>query len=279
VIEHGKRVSETSKKMHPVGTAVAINPQYGCGVCKACRAGLSHVCPNMTLIGIERAGGMAEYVTAPAHRLFRLPKGLSDMEGSMTETLAVEVHLFRRVMTPYTRTVVVLGAGAQGLLAVQLAKVAGAENIVSCDIVPQRLAMARKLGATHTVIGNEEDVVKTVLDLTDGWGADLVVEAVGNARLRQQGQQMLSIGGTLALVGNFNGVTQFDFLPIITKEQRVFGTYCYTDDDFSRALEMIATTQINVKPMLHPAKLEEGVHYFHQLIEEPGALVKVALSA
>lgn len=277
VVEHGKRVSDVAKREFPLGAHVAINPQYGCGVCKACRAGLSHVCPNMTILGIERAGGMAEYVTAPAHRLFKLPAGLSAAAGSMTETLAVEVHLFKRVMTPYTRTVVVLGAGAQGLLAVQLAKAAGAQHIVACDIVPQRLAMAKTFGATSTVIGNEEDVVKHVMTLTDNWGADLVIEAVGNARLRQQGGQMLAIGGTLALVGNFNGVTNFDFLPIITKEQRIFGTYCYTDDDFARALEMIADGQINVGDMLHTITLDESVEYFHRLIEEPGSLMKVAI--
>ena len=137
--------------------------------------------------------------------------------------------------------------------------------------------MAKKFGATSTVIGNEEDVVKHVMTLTDDWGADLVVEAVGNARLRQQGGQMLAIGGMLALVGNFNGVTNFDFLPIITKEQRIFGTYCYTDDDFARALEMIASGQINVGDMLHTISLDQSVEYFHRLIEEPGGLMKVAI--
>src|SRR5436309_1689263 len=77
-----------------------------------------------------------------------LLEGLSDWDGALVETLAVEVHLFRHTAQPLTRTVVVLGAGAQGLLAVQLARRAGAAQIIVTDMMPHRLRLAEQMGAT-----------------------------------------------------------------------------------------------------------------------------------
>ena len=105
-----------------VGERVVVHPQISCGRCRACRAGLTNICPNMSILGIERAGAFAEYVAVPADRLFRLPAHLSDQDGALVETLSIQVHLFQQVPRPLLRTVVVLGAGPQGLFAVQLAR-------------------------------------------------------------------------------------------------------------------------------------------------------------
>jgi L-iditol 2-dehydrogenase len=259
-----------------VGQRVVVQPQISCGRCRACRAGLTNICPNMAILGIERAGGFAERVVVPAHRLFPLPDALSDQEGALVETLAVEVHLFRQMARPLMRTVVVLGAGAQGLLAVQLARRTGASQIIVTDMVPHRLRLAEQMGATATLRADGE-VVATIMRLTGGWGADFVVDAAGAAATRRQGVAMLAPGGTLGLVGLGPGDTPVDFGPVINRELTLQGSYCYSDDDFMLALELIAAGHIQVSAMLEVAPLREGASCFEQLLDPAGSLTKVLL--
>lgn len=196
----------------------------------------------------------------------------------MTETLAVEVHVFRRYAPALLRTVVVLGAGAQGLLAVQLAKLSGASQIIVTDIVPQRLALAERMGATVTIQADYENPVARVLAATAQWGADFVLDAVGSPAVRQQSLLMVAPGGTLALVGLGPGEIQASLNPVVNKEIRVCGSYAYTDDDFQRSLELIASGQIQVDSMIHTAALSEGIGYFDRLLDEPAGLTKVVLT-
>jgi 2-desacetyl-2-hydroxyethyl bacteriochlorophyllide A dehydrogenase len=259
-----------------VGQRVVVQPQIYCGRCRACRAGLSNICPNMAILGIERAGAFAERVAVPANRLFPLPDGLSDRDGALVETLAVEVHLFRQTAHPLLRTVVVLGAGAQGLLAVQLARLAGASQIIATDMMPHRLRLAEQMGAT-TVLRADGDVVAGVMGLTAGWGAEFVVDAVGASATRRQGIAALAPGGTFGLVGLGPGETPIDFGPVINRELTLRGSYCYSDDDFVRALELIATGHIQVRGMLDEAPLREGASCFEQLMDPAAGLTKVVL--
>ncbi len=261
-----------------VGDHVVVQPQISCGHCRACRSGRANICPNMAILGIERQGAFAEYVSAPAHRVFKVPSGLGDIEASLTETLAVEVHLFRQYAPLYPRTVVVLGAGAQGLFAIQLARNAGAAQIVASDLFDDRLELAAQCGATVTVRPDQTDPVRQVMNATEGWGADLVVDAVGTPSTREQGIAMLAPGGTLALVGLGKGETTLNFLPVVGKELTIHGSYCYSDDDFLLALEMLANGQIQSDGMLQAAPLREGAAYFQRLTDNPAGLTKVVLT-
>ncbi len=261
-----------------VGQRVVVQPQIYCGHCRACRAGRMNICPNMAILGIERHGAFAEYVTAPASRVFPIPDHLDGTTAALTETLAVEVHLFRQFSPLYARTAVILGAGAQGLFAVQLARNAGAEQIIVSDMMDDRLELAARLGATLTLRADREDVAARVKAETDNWGADFVVDAVGAPATRKQGVGMLAPAGTLALVGLGEGETTLNFLPIINKELRVFGSYCYTDDDFTLALTMLASGSVSAEGLRHRAPLSEGVGYFQRMIDNPEGIAKVILT-
>lgn len=278
--EFAGRIAEIGKGVRgdiKVGDRVVVHPQIYCGTCRACRAGLQNICPNMSVLGIELPGAFAEYVAVPANRVFPLPDGLADVSGSLVETLAVEVHLFRAFYRPMTHTVVVLGAGAQGLLAAQLARLSGASQVIITDVIPQRLAYAEQHGVSHTIQSDREDAVAIVKQATDGWGADFIVDAVGIPETRQQGIAMLAPGGTLAMVGLGKGETTLNFTPVVGRELNIQGSYCYSDGDFARALELIAGGHIHIDSMVHTAPLREGVEYFHRMIEEPASIIKTVL--
>lgn len=261
-----------------VGTRVVVQPQISCGSCRACRSGRANICPHMRILGIERPGAFAPLVAVPAHRIFPLPDALDDVDGTLVETLAVEVHLFHQMVPSLLRSVVILGAGAQGLLAVQLARLLGIPQVIVSDVVPQRLAMASQMGATITVQADAEDVVDIARRATDNWGVDLVIDAVGAPVTRRQAVAMAAPGGTIGLIGLGEGETTLNFLPVVNKELQVLGSYCYSDDEFQRALELIASGQIQVGAMTCVAPLSEGVAYFRRLLEEPAGLTKVLLS-
>jgi 2-desacetyl-2-hydroxyethyl bacteriochlorophyllide A dehydrogenase len=277
--EFAGRIAEVGASVQHlrVGDRVVVHPQIYCGTCRACRAGLQNICPNMSVLGIELPGAFAEYVAVPANRVFALPDDLPDVSGALVETLAVEVHLFRAFYKPMTHTVVVLGAGAQGLLAAELARLNGASQVIITDVIPQRLAYAAQHGATHTIQADQQDAVALVKQATDEWGADFIVDAAGTPQTRQQGVAMLAPGGTLALVGLGKGETTLNFVPVVGRELNIQGSYCYGDGDFQRALELLTSRQMVVDSMVHTAPLREGVEYFQRMIEEPASIIKTVL--
>ena len=125
-----------------IGDRVTINPILSCGRCDECLRGRTSICPHRTVIGIEHPGAFANYVSVPTVSCFRLPDHVGDLEGSMVESLSNALHIFDRSLHGFIRSVAVIGAGTQGLLALQVARHIGATRIAVTDRVPSRLALA-----------------------------------------------------------------------------------------------------------------------------------------
>lgn len=258
-----------------VGQRVCVQPVISCGACPACRSGRTQLCPHMAIVGIERPGAFAPLVAVPGDRVFPIPAGLSDQAATLAETLAVEVRLFRQSAPSLVRSVLVLGAGAQGLLAAQLARLAGIPEILVSDVVPARLALAEKLGATCALDASAADVAAAAKVKTEGWGVELVVETTGSPKARQQGLASLAPGATFSAVGLGEGPTTVDFLPVVAKELVIRGSYGYTDDDFARSLELLASGAVKGEAMLSAVDLAGGPAAFEALVDDPGDRVKV----
>lgn len=143
-------------------------------------------------------------------------------------------------------------------------------------MLAERLELASQL-AHVTVHAREADVVQIVKERTDDWGVELAVDAAGTEITRQQGVAAIAPRGTLVLVGLGHGETTINYLPVVNRELIVRGSYCYTDDDFQRALEIIADGQIDAGKMIHVAPLTDGVDLFEKLATDPAGLAKVVL--
>ena len=259
------------------GDRVVVQPLVYCGQCRYCRSGQTNLCANLCLIGGEQPGGFAEQVAVPANSLFRVPENLSIRQAALIETLATTVHAFEQNLFGVLRSVAVLGAGAQGLFAVQLARLVGAKLIVVSETLPYRLAMSQRLGATHVINAGQENVVETVLDLTDGEGVDLVIEAAGKAVTRQGAAQLLRPGGTAIFLALGAEPTPIDFIALVSRELHLRGTQCYTDADFALAIELLASGEIVVDPIITEMPLERGAVAFEMLASDPGEMIKVIL--
>lgn len=148
--------------------------------CPSCAIGREDQCYNRKRIGFETQGAFSERLAFPASSIFEAPEGLDAKEASQTEPLSVAVNAVGYLgKVDGEKSVLVWGAGAIGLYAVQYAKVLGSPQIYAVDIADYRLKMAERLGATRTLNPNNEDAARTILEETEGFGVDVALECTG----------------------------------------------------------------------------------------------------
>ena len=269
-------VGEMAHDLAP-GTAVTVYPLITCGRCPACRRGESSQCRSRQVIGVHRPGGFAEFVAVPRASVVPLPAGFSVFTASLAEPLANAVHIFNRNAHGLVRRIAIFGAGTQGLMALHLARLLSPAVLVSVDIVPARLAVARRLGATAALDARTEDVVARIRESTDGEGVDLAIEAAGSAPARQAAVASARTGGTVAFLGLGEEMTLLNAVDIVNREITIRGSYAYTYDDFVRAVELLGMGIVRGE-WARPYPLEAGPAVFERLTTDPGDLIKAVLT-
>jgi threonine 3-dehydrogenase len=205
----------------PLGTLVAAETHLVDGSCYQCRTGREHVCANLRILGIDIDGAFAEYVVLPAHNAWP-SEGLRPEIAAIQEPMGNAVHAaFMEEIAG--QTVVVLGCGPIGLMAVAIARLAGAARVFATDINPERLEMARRLGADET-IDAREDVAARLRAATGGVGVDIVLEMSGAETAIRQGFAAVTNGGRVSLLGLPSGPITLNLSDeIIFKGLRVYG--------------------------------------------------------
>ena len=182
------------------GELVTVDPNIACGTCPACRRGRPNLCANLKAIGVTRDGGFADYVAVPCGQAFTLPADLDPVHGAFCEPLACCIHAIDKAKIRPGDSVAILGGGVIGLLMVQLARLAGADQIILITRQLSRREAALRLGATQVLNPTTADAVAAVKDATRG-GADVVIECAGVPETLQTGLQMVRRGGVFVLFG------------------------------------------------------------------------------
>jgi L-gulonate 5-dehydrogenase len=224
------------------GAAVVVEPFLGCGTCYPCRIGKSNCCANLRIIGMHVPGGFAEYLTAPATNVYRVPVGLSPTMASFTEPVAIAVQNCRRGQVVAGENVLILGCGPIGLALIEVVKARGAHPIAT-DVLPHRLEVARQLGAETLATG--DDLVDRVLGRTNGEGMPVVIEATGNVKAMEQTVHLVAAGGRIVIVGLVKqglGVT-FPGLDFTRKELTIVGSRASVGC-FPESLDLLASGKI-----------------------------------
>ena len=179
-----------------VGDRITTSNPAPCMKCFYCKRGRPDLCED----NILALGAYAEYFRIPSRLVelntFKIPDNMSYAQASLIEPISSAIHGFMRAdCENLGDAVAVIGAGAQGLSHIQFAKLSGATKIIAIDMVNKRLELAEQLGATHTINGNDTNVEDTVLDLTEGRGCDLVIEAVGTVQTWESAVRMARKAG------------------------------------------------------------------------------------
>ncbi|MEM6530402.1 MAG: alcohol dehydrogenase catalytic domain-containing protein, partial [Chloroflexota bacterium] len=138
-----------------VGDRVAVDPNLYCMHCDFCRNGMANHCLNWQGIGVTRAGGFAEYVNVPARACYHLPESMTDKQAAFVEPLSCVVYALQRFPVSPADSVLIIGAGPMGMLLVQSLRHSNAANITVVEKQPARMELTRSMGATHTVVADE----------------------------------------------------------------------------------------------------------------------------
>ncbi len=205
------------------GDYVSGESHIPCGTCYQCRTGRDEVCQNLKILGIDVHGCFAEYLVLPEKNIWINNPSLSPEVATLQEPLgnAVDTILIEDIAG---KTIAILGCGPVGLLSVGVAKACGATTIIATDMRDYRLDLAKKMGATYLINPSSKDVVKEILDITDGIGVDVVAEMSGNPTAIHQGFEMLRPAGRMSLLGLPERPEAIDFTKeIIFKKIRLFG--------------------------------------------------------
>ena len=264
-----------------IGDRVAPYPVIFCGNCEPCRQGNVHVCLNKKALGVlDCNGAMAEYVSLPAKLLFKLAGNVSYDVGSMMEPLAVAYRAVKHAGDLRGKTVLIVGAGTIGLLAMAIVKMRNPAKVFISDLSDVRLGVARQMGADCVINPSTCDIASVIRNETSGVGVDIAFEAVGAAPTVQQAMACLRIGGTAVWIGNSAKMISLNMQEIVTRELRVLGTFLYTFKEFGDVADLLNNGKLNVEPMisLKVPMMERGLELFAKLAKDPGPLIKVILN-
>lgn len=187
-------------RMAAPGDRVSAEGHVADGTCFLCRTGEAHVCERVQIIGVDRDGAFADYIVMPEQNVWQLDPAIPDESAAIFDPLGNAVHTVMAAGVS-VKSVVITGVGSIGLMAIPVARAAGAAAVYAIDIHPAKLELAKRLGADETFDGNDPSVVEKILARTNGDGADVLLEMSGSAQAIDNGLRMVRNGGRAALLG------------------------------------------------------------------------------
>merc|ERR1712020_89511 len=245
-----------------VGDRVAIEPGVPCAGCDYCKTGVYNLCPDM------------QFCATP-------PDNVSLEEGALMEPLAVGVHACRRAGVSLGKRVLICGAGPIGLVNLLTARAMGASEVIITDIMENRLAVAKSMGATHTYKATREksaeEMAADVREMLGGQSPDVTIECSGVEASVRFGIMATKSGGCLVLVGLGKPEIVMPIVNAAVREVDIRGIFRYANC-YPTAIAMVASGKVDVKPLItHRFKLEETLQAFETAKTGAGGAIKVMI--
>lgn len=250
------------------GTPVTVRPLLFCGECEPCQNGYSHVCKSLRLLGIDQAGGMAEYVLAPVEEVYTLPKNMSLKRGALIEPFAVAVHAVRESNFKPGDRVTVFGAGPIGICTAVSLKLFGAQSISIVEVQPFRKHVAESLGFSVIDPTQSSDHIPE---------SDVVFDCAAHPSAAKQLVSVTKIKGQIILVGTYKYPTELDMQNITFKEISVKGTRVYTKRDYEIAITLLSI-DFEFEKLITQEFTVETVDEAFRLLGSSGDSMKVLIS-
>jgi len=249
-----------------IGDRVSAEGHVTCGVCRNCRAGRRHLCMNTVGVGVNRAGAFADYLCVPAFNVFKLPDAISGEMASILDPLGNATHTALS-FDLVGEDVLITGAGPIGIMAVAIAKYAGARHVVITDINDYRLDLARKMGASVTLNVTSGSLDQTMTDLGMEEGFDVGMEMSGNPSAFRDMLRTMHHGGKIALLGIPAEEMAIDWNQVIFKGLVLKGVYGREMFETWYKMSSMLQSGLNVEPIItHRFPLEDYEEAF-QLME------------
>ena len=263
----GHEVSGTSLDGKFKNKDVVINPLISCEKCDYCKNEREHLCIKRTMIGmstpVKREGGLAELVSVPEKNIFEVPKKLSIKEAALAEPAAVALHAVllaeQNLKKPMSECkILIQGAGAIGLLCgLVLNKEKKSTDIIMSDPNKKRLDECAKYLKANFVSPNDKSIKEN--------NFDLILESVGLEVTRHQAIKSIAPGGTILHIGLTQPSGTFDFKKLTIQEITLVGTYCYTNKDFQKTLEILTEKKLGDLGWIEYRDLKKGSEAFNEI--------------
>ncbi|MGQ9616628.1 MAG: zinc-dependent alcohol dehydrogenase [Spirochaetota bacterium] len=274
-----EKVGKNAKNLKE-GDRVTADINMSCGFCFYCRRGQKLMCREFTQLGIHINGTYAQYVKAPWEQVHRLPDSVDFLKGAFVEPVSCVIHSAKAMKVEMGSSVAILGSKL-GILHAAVAKLRGAAPVILLGRNPERLGIAKQMGADFTInVTVIKDPVEEVKKLTEGRGADYVVEAVGTPSTYEQALAMLRPGGTLAAFGitGVNDTITVKPFDIVLGERKITGSCAGVGNDWNDAIALLQYGRINPQPLFSMiVPLEELQKALEELQKNP-ELTKVFVS-
>lgn len=279
--EPGGVVAEVGSDVHhlKVGDRVALEPGKTCGHCEFCRQGKYNLCPDVVFFATPPVDGVfQEYVAHKADLCFRLPDNVSTLEGALIEPLAVGFHAAMQGGAQLGQKAVVMGAGCIGLVSMMALKARGVSEVYVVDIMEKRLEKALELGADSIIDGKKEDVGKRILELTEGNGADLVIETAGTEITARQAIQITKKGAVIVLVGYSKTGEMTLPMSLALDKELTFKTVFRYRHIYPMAIEAVSSGKVNLKAIVSDIfPLDEAQKAMEYSVNNKADIVKAVI--
>jgi threonine dehydrogenase-like Zn-dependent dehydrogenase len=242
------------------GTNVTMSPYTNCGKCASCLRGRPNACLFNETLGVQRDGALTEYIIMPPEKLY--PASLAIKELCLVEPLTVGFHAVARGRVTSADNVAVFGCGGVGLGAIAASHFAAAITI-AVDLEDDKLLLAKKAGATHIVNSTKSPLHDRLLDLTNGRGPDVIIEAVGLPQTFRAAVEEVAFTGRVVYIGYTKQPVAYETRLFVEKELDILGSRNALPEDFRTVIKMLEE---------HKFPVEDAVGSIVSLGDAPGIL-------
>lgn len=255
------------------GTAVTMSPYTNCGKCASCLRGRPNACACNETLGVQRDGALTEYIAMPPEKLYAA--ALTIKELCLVEPLTVGFHAVARGRVDSADTVAVFGCGGVGLGAIAASRYAGAKTI-AIDVDDQKLQIATKVGALHTVNSSNDSLHQRLLDLTEGRGPDVIIEAVGHPQTFRAAVEEVAFAGRVVYIGYAKEPVAYETRLFVQKELDILGSRNALPADFRKVIKMLEEKQFPVEDAVgFIVSLEEAPAILEMWSKDPSKFTKI----
>ena len=273
IVKVGKNVPDVLKP----GMTVTVNPYTNCGKCASCRNGRVNACEHNETLGVQRWGAMCEYLSLPWAKV--IPAGqLSARTSALIEPMSVGFHAVSRAQVTDIDVVMVIGCGMVGMGAVVRAAQRGA-IVIAADIDDEKLALAKQMGASYAVNTKTEDVHARLMEITSGFGPDVVIEAVGSIPTYQMAINEVGFTGRVVCIGYAKSEVSFQTKYFVQKELDIRGSRNAQPSDFRAVIRYLERGTCPVDRLISNEVEPEGAaNAMDQWAANPGKVFRILVN-
>ena len=258
------------------GMTCTVNPYTNCGNCPSCRNGRFNACQYNETFGVQRDGAMSEYISVPWQKVI-VDEKISSKDFALVEPMSVGFHAVSRAETTDTDAVLVIGCGMIGLGAIIRASLRGAK-VIAMDIDDNKLFLAQRLGALHTINSKTEDVHLRLQEITNNAGPDVVVEAVGSDITYQTAVKEVAFTGRVVCIGYAKTNIEFETKLFVQKEIDVKDSRNAMPEDFRAVMEYLKRGTCPVEELITGVyKPEEAQFALEKWAQDPGKVFRMLI--